>query len=70
MLDAARDLLLERGSGNATVEAIADVSGAPTGSIYTGSGHPTGSSPAAPHGFPLEPRGGREGRLWRVVSEI
>jgi hypothetical protein len=38
MLDAARDLLLERGSGNATVEAIADVSGAPTGSIYTGSG--------------------------------
>jgi AcrR family transcriptional regulator len=34
MLDAARDLLLERGSASATVEAIADVSGAPTGSIY------------------------------------
>jgi AcrR family transcriptional regulator len=34
MLDAARDLLLERGSGSATVEAIADLSGAPTGSIY------------------------------------
>jgi AcrR family transcriptional regulator len=34
MLDAARDLLLESGSGNATVEAIADLSGAPTGSIY------------------------------------
>jgi len=34
MLDAARDLLIERGSASATVEAIADVSGAPTGSIY------------------------------------
>jgi AcrR family transcriptional regulator len=34
MLDAARDLLLEGGSASATVEAIADVSGAPTGSIY------------------------------------
>lgn len=34
MLDAARDLLLERGSASATVEAIADLSGAPTGSIY------------------------------------
>src|SRR5215208_988573 len=34
MLDAARDLLLEQGSGSATVEAIADLSGAPTGSIY------------------------------------
>jgi AcrR family transcriptional regulator len=34
MLDAARDLLLESGSGNATVEAISDLSGAPTGSIY------------------------------------
>jgi AcrR family transcriptional regulator len=34
MLDAARDLLLESGSGNATVEAIADLRGAPTGSIY------------------------------------
>jgi AcrR family transcriptional regulator len=34
MLDAARDLLLEGGSGRATVEAIADLSGAPTGSIY------------------------------------
>jgi AcrR family transcriptional regulator len=34
MLDAARDLLLERGSPNATMEAIAEVSGAPTGSIY------------------------------------
>jgi AcrR family transcriptional regulator len=33
MLDAARDLLLEGGSASATVEAIADVSGAPTGSI-------------------------------------
>jgi AcrR family transcriptional regulator len=33
MLDAARDLLLE-GSRNATMEAIADASGAPTGSIY------------------------------------
>ena len=34
MLDAARDLLLERGAGAATVEAIAGASGAPTGSIY------------------------------------
>jgi AcrR family transcriptional regulator len=34
MLDAARDLLLESGAGNATIEAIADLSGAPTGSIY------------------------------------
>ena len=34
MLDAARDLLLDRGSQNATMEAIADASGAPTGSIY------------------------------------
>lgn len=34
MLDAARDLLLEQGAGSATVEAIADASGAPTGSIY------------------------------------
>jgi AcrR family transcriptional regulator len=34
MLDAARDLLLGGGSGRATVEAIADLSGAPTGSIY------------------------------------
>jgi AcrR family transcriptional regulator len=34
MLDAARDLLLEQGSRNATIEAIADASGAPTGSIY------------------------------------
>jgi AcrR family transcriptional regulator len=34
MLDAARDLLLESGSSNATIEAIADLSGAPTGSIY------------------------------------
>jgi AcrR family transcriptional regulator len=34
MLDAARDLLLEHGSGSATIEAIADLSGAPTGSIY------------------------------------
>jgi AcrR family transcriptional regulator len=34
MLDAARDLLLERGSASATVEAIANLSGAPTGSIY------------------------------------
>ena len=34
MLDAARDLLLEQGSGSATVEAIAGLSGAPTGSIY------------------------------------
>src|SRR5215216_4284095 len=34
MLDAARDLLLESGSSHATIEAIADLSGAPTGSIY------------------------------------
>ena len=34
MLDAARDLLLERGSGSATLEAISDLSGAPIGSIY------------------------------------
>ena len=34
MLDAARDLLLEDGSGSATIEAIASSSGAPTGSIY------------------------------------
>jgi AcrR family transcriptional regulator len=34
MLDAARDLILEDGSPSATMEAIADASGAPTGSIY------------------------------------
>lgn len=34
MLDAARDLLLDQGAGNATMEAIAGASGAPTGSIY------------------------------------
>jgi AcrR family transcriptional regulator len=34
MLDAARKLLLEDGSGSATIEAIAGASGAPTGSIY------------------------------------
>ncbi len=34
MLDAARDLLLERGAPSATIEAIAAASGAPTGSIY------------------------------------
>src|SRR5215208_6384249 len=34
MLDAARDLLLEDGSRSATMEAIANTSGAPTGSIY------------------------------------
>lgn len=34
MLDAARDLLLDQGSRSATMEAIADASGAPTGSIY------------------------------------
>src|SRR5215218_1990560 len=34
MLDAARDLLLEDGSRSATIEAIAQASGAPTGSIY------------------------------------
>ncbi len=34
MLDAARALLLEEGSRSATMEAIAEASGAPTGSIY------------------------------------
>jgi AcrR family transcriptional regulator len=34
MLDATRDLILEDGSRSATMEAIADASGAPTGSIY------------------------------------
>jgi AcrR family transcriptional regulator len=34
MLDAARDLLLEEGSRRATMDAIADASGAPTGSLY------------------------------------
>jgi AcrR family transcriptional regulator len=34
MLDAARDLLLGEGSRSTTMEAIADASGAPTGSIY------------------------------------
>jgi AcrR family transcriptional regulator len=34
MLDAARGLLLREGSRSTTIEAIADVSGAPTGSIY------------------------------------
>jgi AcrR family transcriptional regulator len=34
MLDSARDLLLAGGSRSATVEAIAEASGAPTGSIY------------------------------------
>ena len=34
MLDAARALLLEAGSSSATIEAIAEASGAPTGSIY------------------------------------
>jgi AcrR family transcriptional regulator len=34
MLDAARDLLLGEGSRSATIEAIANASGAPTGSIY------------------------------------
>jgi AcrR family transcriptional regulator len=34
MLDAARDLLLGEGSRSATIEAIAEASGAPTGSIY------------------------------------
>ena len=34
MLDAARDLLLGEGSRSATIEAISDISGAPTGSIY------------------------------------
>jgi AcrR family transcriptional regulator len=34
MLDAARDLLLADGSRSATIEAIANTSGAPIGSIY------------------------------------
>lgn len=34
MLDAARDVLLQDGSRSATIERIADASGAPTGSIY------------------------------------
>jgi AcrR family transcriptional regulator len=34
MLDAARDLMLQEGSGAATVDAIAKASGAPIGSIY------------------------------------
>jgi AcrR family transcriptional regulator len=34
MLDAARGLRLREGSRSTTIEAIADVSGAPTGSIY------------------------------------
>ena len=34
MLDAARDLLLEDGLWRATMEAIAQASGAPTGSLY------------------------------------
>jgi AcrR family transcriptional regulator len=34
MLDAARDLLLGEGPRSATIEAIAEASGAPTGSIY------------------------------------
>jgi AcrR family transcriptional regulator len=34
MLDAARDLMLRDGTRAATVEAIAEVSGAPIGSIY------------------------------------
>jgi AcrR family transcriptional regulator len=34
ILDSTRDLLLEQGHGNATIEAIAKTSGAPTGSIY------------------------------------
>jgi AcrR family transcriptional regulator len=34
MLDAARDLLLEEGSRSATMDAIADASGAPIGSLY------------------------------------
>jgi AcrR family transcriptional regulator len=34
MLDAARELLLEQGSRSATIDAIAETSGAPTGSIY------------------------------------
>ena len=34
MLDAARDLLVDRGSRNTTMEAISSASGAPTGSLY------------------------------------
>jgi AcrR family transcriptional regulator len=34
MLDAARYLILERGSRSATIESIAELSGAPIGSIY------------------------------------
>jgi AcrR family transcriptional regulator len=34
ILDSARELLLEHGAASATIEAIADASGAPTGSIY------------------------------------
>jgi AcrR family transcriptional regulator len=34
MLDAARDLLLESGARAATIEAIAEASGAPIGTIY------------------------------------
>jgi AcrR family transcriptional regulator len=34
MLDAALDLLLRAGSWSATMEAIAEASGAPTGSLY------------------------------------
>jgi AcrR family transcriptional regulator len=34
MLDAARRLLLEQGSRSTTMEAIAQMSGAPTGSLY------------------------------------
>jgi AcrR family transcriptional regulator len=34
MLDAARDLLLKAGAWSATMEAIAEASGAPTGSLY------------------------------------
>jgi AcrR family transcriptional regulator len=34
MLDAARELVLEDGSWSATMEAIAQASGAPTGSLY------------------------------------
>jgi AcrR family transcriptional regulator len=34
ILDSARDLLLEQGAASATIAAITDASGAPTGSIY------------------------------------
>jgi AcrR family transcriptional regulator len=34
MLDAARDLLVDRGAHNTTMEAISTASGAPTGSLY------------------------------------